>query len=277
MIVLLILLFTAFAHGQEPASSQPPAEAVAPTAYLIGAQDVLSVTVYGEADLTKGSITVDSDGTFDFPLIGRVQAGGRTVRQIEADIKARLGASYLRDPSVTVEVVKFRSQTVYVTGQVRNPGKFTLSGDASIMTVLAEAGSVTAEAGSYVVITHAHGTSPVATDAADPAGGEIRVSRRDLETGRAQNVRLHDGDTIFVPRAETFFVTGFVRQPGSFVLDGDVTVLQAISLAGGPTERAAMNRVKIRRIVNGETQDVKVKLTDLVQPNDTIIVPQRIL
>jgi polysaccharide export outer membrane protein len=276
MIVLLILLFTGFASAQEPASSQPPAEAAAPTAYLIGAQDVLSVTVYGEADLTKGSITVDADGTFDFPLIGRVQAGGRTVRQIEADIKARLGASYLRDPSVTVEVVKFRSQTVYVTGQVRNPGKFTLSGDASIMTVLAEAGSVTAEAGSYVVITHAHGASAAGTDA-DATDGQIRVSRRDLETGRAQTVRLHDGDTIFVPRAETFFVTGFVRQPGSFVLDGDVTVLQAISLAGGPTERAAMNRVKIRRIVNGETQDVKVKLTDLVQPNDTIIVPQRIL
>lgn len=271
MIVLLILLFAGFAQAQAPASPQPPAAPAAPTAYLIGPQDVLSVTVYGEADLTKGGITVDADGTFDFPLIGRVQAGGRTVRQIEADIKTRLGASYLRDPSVTVEVVKFRSQTVYVTGQVRNPGKFTLSGDASIMTVLAEAGSVTAQAGSYVVITHAHATS------ADGEDGQMRVSRRDLETGRAQNVRLQDGDTIFVPRAETFFVTGFVRQPGSFVLDGDVTVLQAISLAGGPTERAAMNRVKIRRIVNGETQDVKVKLTDLVQPNDTIIVPQRIL
>lgn len=274
MIVLLIVLLFGVAPAQAPTAQQSVAGAAAPNAYVIGAQDVLSVTVYGEPDLTKGSITVDADGTFDFPLIGRVQAGGRTARQIEGDMKERLGASYLRNPSVTVEVVKFRSQTVYVTGQVRNPGKFTLSGDASIMTVLAEAGSPTTEAGGYVVITRAHAG---AADADDSAATQIRVSRRDLETGRAQNVRLQDGDTIFVPKAETFFVTGFVRQPGSFVLDGEVTVLQAISLAGGPTERAAMNRVKIRRIVDGETEDVKVKLTDLVQANDTIIVPQRIL
>ena len=92
-----------------------------------------------------------------------------------------------------------------------------------------------------------------------------------------QNIELHDGDTIFVPRAESVYVFGQVKNPGAYAIQKDTTVLQALSLAGGVTENGAMNRIKIVRIVNGEKKELKVKLTDLVQPGDTIIVPEKYL
>ena len=90
-----------------------------------------------------------------------------------------------------------------------------------------------------------------------------------------QNIELHDGDTIFVPRAESAYVFGQVKAPGAYSIQKDTTFLQALALAGGVTENGAMNRVKIVRLVHGEKKELKVKPSDLVKPGDTIIVPER--
>src|SRR6185437_16444051 len=104
----------------------------------------------------------------------------------------------------------------------------------------------------------------------------IRASIKDLESGSLkQNVELRDGDTIFVPRADSAYVFGQVRSPGAYAIQKDTTVLQALSLAGGVSENGAMNRIKIVRIVNGDKKEIKVKLTDIVKPGDTIVVPER--
>ena len=109
------------------------------------------------------------------------------------------------------------------------------------------------------------------------SGTEVfRASIRALESGSlSQNIDLRDGDTIFVPRAETAYVFGQVKNPGGYALQKDTTVLQALSLAGGVTENGAMNRVRIVRIVAGVKKELKVGLTDVVRPGDTIIVPER--
>jgi protein involved in polysaccharide export with SLBB domain len=88
-------------------------------------------------------------------------------------------------------------------------------------------------------------------------------------------IQLHDGDTIFVPRAESVYVFGHVKNPGAYGVQKNTTVLQALSLAGGVTENAAMNRIQVIRIENGSKKELKVKLTDEVRPEDTIMVPQR--
>jgi polysaccharide export outer membrane protein len=108
-------------------------------------------------------------------------------------------------------------------------------------------------------------------------GAEMfRARVRDLEAGSLkQNIELRDGDTIFVPRAETLYVFGQVKNPGGYALQTDTTVLQALSLAGGVTENGAMNRIKVVRIVDGDKRELKVKLTDLVLAGDTIIVAER--
>jgi polysaccharide biosynthesis/export protein len=251
----------------------PAAGTVVQSDYVIGVQDVLNVTVFGEPDASRAGVIVDNDGTIDCPYIGRVNAAGQTTRTLEQEIRQRLSKGLFVNPSVTVEVVKYRSKTVTVQGMVRLPGEFKLEGNVSIMSVLAQAGSMTADAGSYVVITRYEPLRP----GADPVAHQIRVPRRDLESGRAQTITLQDRDTIFVPKAETIFVLGYVRQTGPIVYEEGLTVERALALAGGATDRAATGRITIERTVDGKLLKIKARLSDLVQPNDTIKVPQRIL
>ena len=275
----------------EPAKTQPPAPAAAapiaqaapasgaPADYLVGPQDVLSITVWDQNDLS-GKFTVETDGSFTFPLIGRLQAGGLTLRQIDAELKRRLADGYFKNPQLTVAVDTYRSQRVFIVGEVRTPGTYTLTGDMSLIEALSRAGSTTPNASTEAVIVRAAEgkapTGPTLPSQAD-ASKAIRVDLKDLQSGAlSQNVALKDGDTIFVPRAETIYVFGQVKNPGAYALQTkDTTVLQALSLAGGVTDRGSTNRIKIVRIVKGEKTEIKVKLTDTVLPGDTVIVQER--
>jgi polysaccharide export outer membrane protein len=254
------------------------------TDYIIGPQDVVAITVWDQADLA-GKFAVDSDGTFTFPLIGRVKAGGLTLRQLEAELKARLAAGYFKNPQVTVAVEQYRSQRVFVVGEVRSPGTYPLSGNMSLIEALARAGSTLPTAGHEALI--------VRPAAGETAGGPvvpekgangpdlstshvIRVDIKDLQSGVLTGTNaLRDGDTIFVPRAETVFVFGQVKNPGEYAVKKDTTVLQALSLAGGITDRGSTGRIKVVRVVDGKKTDVSVKLNDLVQAGDTIVIQER--
>src|SRR6185436_3794902 len=105
-----------------------------------------------------------------------------------------------------------------------------------------------------------------------------RVSVQQLRSGSITvNVQLQDGDTVFVPRAETVFVLGQVNKPGSYTIEsGATTVLTAISMAGGTTQLGSTGRVKIARLVDGERVEERAKLDDLVKPGDTITVGARL-
>jgi polysaccharide export outer membrane protein len=95
--------------------------------------------------------------------------------------------------------------------------------------------------------------------------------------GATLNIVLRDGDTISVPRAESVYVLGQVKNPNAYALQQkNTTVLQALSLAGGVTDRGSMSRIKIMRIVKGDRKELKVKLTDIIQPGDTIFVNDRL-
>lgn len=273
MKALLLSMVLMAAHAGAPA--QRPVDD-----YVVGPRDVLSVAVFGVEQLTRGAIIVDADGTFDFPHIGRVAAGGKTVRQIEDEIAARLKkGELLVNPQVTVTVTAFRSQSVHVVGEVQSPQQVTLAGNASIMAALAAAGSLTSTAASYVLVnrsSRSKSTTGPVTGGDGDTFEQFRFTRKELETGQANRFRLLDGDTIVVPKAETVFVTGQVRTPGPVVLEDGMTVLKAVSLAGGPTERGAMSRAKIRRVVNGHPIELRAKENDLVKADDIITIPQRI-
>lgn len=246
--------------------------------YVIGPQDVLSIQVFDQADL-GGKYTVETDGTFTFPLVGRVKAGGLTLRGFEAELRSKLADGFFRNPQVTVAVEQYRSQRVFVMGEVRQPGPVALTGGMTLIEALARAGSTTPTAsGELAIVRPRPGATKVPPVPGDNSGTEVfRASLRDLESGLlSQNIPLQDGDTIFVPRAETVYVFGQVKTPGAYSMQLNTTVLQALSLAGGVTEHGAMNRIKVIRIENGRKRELKVKLTDDVRPGDTIIVPQRI-
>jgi polysaccharide export outer membrane protein len=247
--------------------------------YVIGPQDVLTITLYDQMDLS-GKYVVDSEGMFTFPLVGRVKAGGLTLQGLEGALRTRLKDGYFKDPQLSVIVEQYRSQRVFVMGEVRTPGPYPLTGDMTVMEAMALAGSVTQGASSEAVIVRLP-SGNTADGPAQPDQAEAEVLRVDLaqlEAGAlSQNIRLQDGDTIFVKRAEgeVFYVAGQVRSPGSFQTRRGLTVLQALSLAGGLTERGSDARVRTIRFVNGKKVEVRVKLDDLVQPGDTIVVPER--
>jgi polysaccharide biosynthesis/export protein len=262
---------------------QPPAQASSSSIeYVVGPQDRLSITVVDEPTLSR-LVTVGADGSFDYPYIGLVKAGGLAVRTIQQDITARLKEKYLRNPQVAIEVETYRSQVVYVWGQVKNPGAVTLMGNINLTEALAKAGSPTPDAGSYIEInrrprgiTGTTETTPKPTGDGKPAPPE-RISMIDLQSGRAQNIMLADGDTIFVPKAETFFVTGYVKNGGPFLHEVGMTVSKAISMAGGISEKGSRGRIRITRVVDGKQVVVKdVKLEDPVQPGDSVEVLSRL-
>jgi polysaccharide export outer membrane protein len=239
--------------------------------YVVGPQDVLTITVFGEAELS-GKYTVEQDGTFTFPQIGRVTAGGMTLRGIEGELKTKLADGYLKNPQVAVAIENYRSQRILVMGEVRSPGEYQLTGEMTLLAALARAGSTTPAAGHQATIVRPR---------KHPAGGEdpseiIRVDLAALQSGDLSlNLPLQDGDTINIPKAQSVFVSGQVKTPGAYAVEPGTTVLQLLSLAGGLTERGSDNRIRIQRIVDGKTTEVSAKLTDTVMPGDTIIVKER--
>ena len=282
------------AVGAGPAVAQQAAD------YVIGPQDVLAITVWNEPDLA-GKFAVETDGTFTFPLIGRVKAGGLTLRELEADLITRLKDGFFVNPQLTVAIEQYRSQRVFVVGEVRTPGPQSLTGDMTIIEALARAGSTLPSAGDEAIIVRPpSGGSPVVSSARSESSSPpdravdahlaeellararathadvIHVDIRDLQAGvLAENVRLRDGDTIFVPRAPTMFVFGQVRNPGEYPIKSEATVLQALSLAGGVTDRGSTGRIRIVRLVNGKKAEIEAVLNDPVKPGDTIIVLER--
>ncbi len=102
------------------------------------------------------------------------------------------------------------------------------------------------------------------------------MNRKDLELGKVgRDLVLLDGDIVNVPVAKRFFISGFVKNPGSFVLETGTTIGQAIVLAGGLTDRGSDRRLSVIRMVDGKSVEVPVKLEDQVQPNDEIKIKPR--
>lgn len=278
--LVLVILLAAGAMVPSAGDQATPQPQAAPGHYVIGAQDVLIVTVWDQPDMS-GKFTVEADGSFTFPLIGRIQAGGLTLRQFEGALKKRLSDGYFKNPQISVAVEQYRSQRIFVVGEVRTPGTYPLTGDMTLIEALARAGSTTATSSEEAVIVRPKAgnvlSGPVLPGETATPSEIIRVDVKQLQSGSLQNnILLRDGDTVFVPRAETVYVFGQVRSPGAYALQSkDTTVLQALALAGGVTDRGATNRIRIVRIVAGKKQEIRVKLSDSVQPGDTIIVPER--
>jgi polysaccharide export outer membrane protein len=278
MSVLLSLLVSALLMQRAPAvppAPQKPATA-APVAadapqlkYQIGVQDQLKITVLDEADLST-TYRVDADGTITLNYIGKVSAAGSTLADLQDRIRKKLGEGYLRNPQVRVEIESYKSQSVMVSGEVRAPGKIAMTGAMTVLEALAQAGSATSSASSELTIAH------VRKPGAEGSDSELtRVNWKDLQLGKGTDVALQDGDILNIPKAQTFFITGQVRNSGSYVLEPGTTVQQAIAMAGGLNERGSDRRINASRLVNGKLTDVGLKMEDRVMPNDVITIGQR--
>jgi polysaccharide export outer membrane protein len=263
--------------GLTAGAQAPPPSQAAPSAradYVIGPRDLIVVNVVGEPT-ASATVRVEANGSITLPLIGRLQAGGKTLLQLADDVRKALADGFFNDPKVSATVQEYGSQKIFVLGEVRTPGAYPLSGETTLLAALAMAGSTLPSAGDTVVINRPRPAQP---GAAESGSDEfLRVNLRNLQSGLAssQNLRLQDGDTIFVPKVESVFVTGQVRNAGAFPYQEGLTVLQAIALAGGVNDRGSTSRIVIVRTVKGANVEIKAKTTDSVKPGDTVLVKER--
>jgi polysaccharide export outer membrane protein len=282
LLSLLVTLMTIQGQGTAAAPASAPQKPTNPI-YLVGPNDVLGIKVFDEPTLS-GDFPVDADGTITFPFLRRVPVQGKTLHEIEAVLTTGLRGDYVRNPQVAVEITKFRSRSIFLIGEVRAPGKYTMEGPSTLLELIARAGSFTPTAGPEMIVQRykdgmaAALASAPAQPGSDQTAEVMRINIEDLKQGRFQgNMLLQDSDTIYVPAADKFYVTGFVKTPGAFPLSPGMTVRQAIAIAGGLTERGSTRGIKIIRKVNNKEVEIDVNMADFVQPNDTIKVRQRLI
>jgi len=235
--------------------------------YRMGTGDVLRITVYGQPDLATEA-RVGASGNISFPLIGDVKLAGVTPAQGEAEIAQRLSkGGFILEPFVSLNVVQYRSQQISVLGRVNRPGKFTLEKVSRISDVLALAGGISGDGADTVTLMR--------TRDGKPEYREIDVIALFKPGGEDSNVLVQDGDIINVARQPVFYIYGEVQRPGTFRLEQNMNLVQALSLGGGVTARGTQKGIRIlRRDANGGMQELEAKLADPVKKDDVIYVKE---
>lgn len=264
----------------------------------VGAGDLLEVSVFEVEELSKIRLRVPVRGVISLPLIGQIQAAGRTTAELEDEIRDRLQRKFMHDPQVSVFLQEHNSQRISVIGAVRKGGVFNLNRPLRLADALALAEGLTEEADRHVYVTRRAPLGAVtaamgAAGSAPPRGGprnggettaEVMapIDLTELADGREDlNIALRAGDVVHVPRAGSVYVGGSVERPGSFLLRGRTTVQQAILAAGGVKDVAAWGDIRLYR----KTPSGKVEVTthDLdafeegkpapdLQRNDVVVV-----
>jgi polysaccharide export outer membrane protein len=239
--------------------------------YTLGPGDVLRVNVYDNPDVSQ-EVTIGPDGSFSYPLIGRVQAASLLVQQLETLLATRFAEGYLVSPQVGVTVTQHKSQQIYVMGAVKTPGAYPLQRQTTLLEMLSAAGGPTPDAGFEVIVTRAADTSGTAKT---PAAGQplMRVQLEQLLAGGVpQRLTLHDGDVIYVPVGAFVYITGEIQRPGRYRLERDTTIQKAVTLAGGFTKFAATKNMLVQRMVDGQRVDFQAGPNDLLQAEDVVVV-----
>lgn len=255
ILLAMILLTTATASAQD--------------AYEIGIGDRVSISVYGQEDMNTDT-EVAADGTITMALIGRVDVAGMTPPEVSRLLESRLeNEGYLRNANVNVVVEEYRSNTVSVLGNVNQPGKIALKGPTTLTEVLALAGGINSGGGERLVLIR---------DGED--GKQVRQEYYlsellDRRAGDQTSVRVRKGDTLFVPKAEQFYIHGQVNKPGTYPLEGSLNVMQALSISGGFNPRAKTSGVVLyRKQPDGTVKTFKVDMSDPIRDGDVLFVKE---
>jgi len=237
--------------------------------YIVGEGDVLKITVYDHDDLTTVA-RVSGDGVIAFPLIGQIDVKGQTLAQISQKIAALLSDGYIVNPQVNIFIQEFRSKKAFIMGEVTKPGLYVLPGRTTFLSVLSEAGGLTKEAGYKAIIKRKVNLS-------DSNEEIITIDlKRLIETGDTSlDVPIMNGDSIYITKAGVFYVTGEVKKPDAYKFEEGTTVIKAITMGGGFSDKASKGRVKIIRKKAGKEEVLeRVSMDEPVLPDDVIVVPE---
>ncbi len=244
-----------------PAISAPAmAQAAQSQGYVLGPNDSITVVVYGQNEFNVQT-RIKPDGSIVMPLVGKVQAQGKTVISLAEEITRRLVAgNFLKDPIVNVEVNEYNSRYVRVAGKVGAPGLVPLERSNRLLDVLLRAGWVRPEGSQYITIRRA----------AD--GKELKVNTDELARGETADIMLDAGDTLYVAEAELVYLTGAVARPGAYPLKPGMTVSEMIAQAGGVGPTGSNGKVGLKR---GNEKERDVDQQTKLEPGDIINIRER--
>ena len=279
-----------------------------PSDYPVGPGDEITITVPEIEELQNQHVRVSQEGTVSLPLIGIVEVGGLDENQAREAVKRRL-AEYMKEPRLELYVEHYRSRGVAVAGAVQRPAIYDLAsfGD-SLGDVIAMAGGLTPAAAqeafflpvgvtqrSSEVASSSEPTlvTPVATNGLDQTPSSRRaLSQRvsiSVPLGRngedgCLNMPARPGDIVIIPTAGTVTVAGWVQNPGSYPIMPGMTLLSAVSAAGGPvfswtadilrTDQSGarvIKQVKLSDIQNGSQPDIRVESGDVIMLEKSVV------
>jgi polysaccharide export outer membrane protein len=207
-----------------------------PTEYILGPEDTVEVSVFGQEDL-KMEVSVSSTGRLPYYLIGDVQAAGLTQFQLRDKIQTEL-RRYIKDPKVVVRITEYKSHKVFILGQVKNPGVYRMKNNYTLLEAISSAGGITPDAylgGAYLV-----------------RDGEILlVNFFDLikRGNTEENIPLASGDIIYIPdrNEHKVYVLGEVNKQAAIPIQEGLTLIRAITEAGGFTYDANKKSILVLR------------------------------
>ena len=241
---------------------------------LVGPGDMIQVDVMDTPEMAQ-QVRVTDDGNVTLAYIGSVHVAGKTPSAAAAVIEALfVQKDVMRHPQVTVRVEEYATQDVSILGEVKTPGSYAITTPQSILKVVSLAGGLTGSADREITIKRKGAAQPITYYLAnDPKRALV-----DLAT-------VYPGDTILVPRAPLIYIMGDVNRPGGYAMttnDSQLTVLQAIALAGSANKTSVQSHIRlIRKGAHGSEEMTvhldaiqKGKQPDLVlQANDILYVP----
>jgi polysaccharide biosynthesis/export protein len=268
LCILLLGNFLGVAWGQED--------------YRLGPEDEIEIRVWDHDDLTRKT-RVGLDGKISFPFVGEIKAQGRSLLEVQKEIEQRLGPKYIIDPRVSITVTEYKSGKFFVVGNVQKPGTYALTKTIRVVEAISQAGGVASGtigkplSGAVAIIIRAQPgeklEQPKMPDKI-PASQKITVSLTGALAGDSkQNLEIKNGDTIYVPNL-IYYVTGEVKKPDRYPYEENMTVLMAVTTAGGFTDKAAPRRTYIIRENAGVKEKVKTGMDDPIRAADTIVVPE---
>ena len=216
--------------------------------YLLGFGDIVSLSVYGHPDLQIDALQVDEDGKIAVPLVGDIAVAGLTANDAGKRVANALAkGGFIIRPNVNLLVRQYFSNQVSVLGQVNQAGKYALESNSRVTDLLALAGGINALGSDTIILLHKQ-------------DGQLKQTKIDTlalfkEDKLDLDYPVADGDIIYVPRAEVFYIYGEVQHPGAYRLEKNMNTMQAIALGGGVTLRGTEKGAQIRR------QDTDGKIT----------------
>jgi len=235
--------------------------------YILGSGDVLKITVYNNPDLSLETRVTEA-GLISFPLLGEIKIGGITPFAAEKKIAGLLeSGGFVKQPQINILVTQFQSKLVTALGNVYKPGRYPLDRATTLADLLAIVGGITPSGSDIVTVTTMRDNKRYRYD--------VDVDQL-LRTGdNAANIELMAGDSIYVPRAPMAYIYGEVQRPGSFRVERNMTVMQAIAQGGGPTVRGTQRNVKLnRRNDKGAIEQLYPALNDIVQQDDVLYIQE---